>query len=77
MKSMITCHGQYKTLFFLSFHWTFLSVLDSSIGKPAEAVSVRLQYLAEHGDTFHPLAEGFDPMFFVCVKLIAVVQCDE
>ena len=66
-RSPITCHGQSYNLIvvFFFFYWKSRSVLDSSTGKPAEGVTVKLQQLETSGhgvDVFRPLAEGFDPM---------------
>jgi len=64
-KSPITCHGASPLflIFYLLLNEFFCLVLDSTTGKPAENVFIRLQLL-EKGkaegdpDIFHPLAKG-------------------
>jgi hypothetical protein len=61
-KSPITCHGKYLALYSPCLALTF-SVLDSSTGKPAEGIDIRLQEFKaaqnDHSpDVFRPLARG-------------------
>lgn len=59
--SPITCHGNTYFPSSLDRYLFFSTVLDSSTGKPAEGVVIRLQQLElseDELDIFHPLADG-------------------
>ncbi|KAF8078891.1 hypothetical protein FPV67DRAFT_1663563 [Lyophyllum atratum] len=67
-KSPITCHGM-------------STILDSSTGKPAPGVFVRLQQLevSDNGgpDIFHPLAKGYTNLDGRCLDLLPPAGSEE
>ncbi|CCL98080.1 uncharacterized protein FIBRA_00074 [Fibroporia radiculosa] len=74
LKSPITCHGMLHLLLEgLALYETELtSVLDSSLGKPAAGILVRVQVhhaFANNTEIFDPLAEGVTDADGRCMQL--------